>query len=318
MKRPAWTFASLLCAACASASSGPTDFGRPHRSFEFTYRAAIADVPAGARQVRMWVPLPESTPDQKVEHLEIRASHPYVVHDIQHGEGRSLCITSPGEPIDLTVTFAATRYESTGGGAATREELQSSLAPDAMIPLDANVARIAAALPAQGDTRSVARGLYDHTLARMNYDKPVGGGWGRGDSEWACDSGYGNCTDFHSYFIGLARAKGIPARFEMGFPIPGGDEEVAPVGGYHCWAEFWDDSGGWVPVDISEADKHADKSDYFFGTLDENRVMFTSGRDLLLTPRPAGGALNFFVYPHAEVDGVPFDGVAKSFSRRNL
>jgi len=37
-------------------------------------------------------------------------------------------------------------------------------------------------------------------------------GWGRGDAKWACDAKFGNCTDFHSYFMGLARSKGPPAR----------------------------------------------------------------------------------------------------------
>ena len=138
-----------------------------------------------------------------------------------------------------------------------------------MIPLDGKVASIAASMPVEGDPRAVSKALYDHTLERMKYDKPESGGWGRGDAEWACDARYGNCTDFHSYFIGLARTKHIPARFEMGFSVPAGPEEVAKIGGYHCWAYFWDDGHGWVPVDISEADKDATKAEYFFGTLDD-------------------------------------------------
>jgi transglutaminase-like putative cysteine protease len=173
-------------------------------------------------------------------------------------------------------------------------------------------------MPAEGDPLEVGRALYEHTLERMKYDKPAGGGWGRGDSEWACDARYGNCTDFHSYFIGLARAKRIPARFEMGFSVPAGPEEVVAIPGYHCWAYFWDDDHGWVPVDISEADKDPSKAEYFFGTLDQNRVTMTGGRDLVLDPAPANGPLNFFVYPYAEVDGAPYDKVTKEFSRRNL
>jgi transglutaminase-like putative cysteine protease len=104
----------------------------------------------------------------------------------------------------------------------------------------------------------------------------------------------------------------------MGFSIPGGDNAVEPIKGYHCWAYFWNDADGWVPVDISEADKAQEKAEYFFGTLDEHRFTMTGGRDLLLTPRPAAGALNFFIYPYAEVDGVEFKDVKRSFSRKNL
>ena len=33
-----------------------------------------------------------------------------------------------------------------------------------------------------------------------------GEGWGKGDAVYACDAGTGNCTDFHSYLIALARS----------------------------------------------------------------------------------------------------------------
>jgi transglutaminase-like putative cysteine protease len=149
----------------------------------------------------------------------------------------------------------------------------------------------------------------------MKYDKPEGDkGWGRGDAEWACDAKFGNCTDFHSYFMGLARTKGMPARFEMGFSIPGGEEKEAKVGGYHCWAYVWIDGHGWMPVDISEADKNPAKAEYFFGTLDADRVTMTGGRDLTLEPAPASGKQNFLVYPLAEVDGKKVD-VTRAFKR---
>ena len=73
---------------------------------------------------------------------------------------------------------------------------------------------------------------------------------------------YGNCTDFHALFIGLMRASGIPARFSIGYSIPVG--ESGELTGYHCWADFYLDGLGWVPVDASEAWKHAEQRDYFF------------------------------------------------------
>jgi transglutaminase-like putative cysteine protease len=312
----------LLSAAAQEATTGgaepQADPARKSRAFEFTYRASIEAAPEGARQVRLWIPVPVETPDQQIWDLEIEASHPYEVHPIEGGLGKSLCITSDGGPVSVRETFKVRRYETHGGGKASERELEKALAADRFIPLDGKVAAIAASLKLSEERLDAARALYLHTLERMRYDKPAGEPWGRGDSEWACDSRFGNCTDFHSYFMGLARTRGIPARFEMGFPIPAGEEPQAKVGGYHCWAYFWSDERGWVPVDISEADKEPAKAEYFFGTLDEHRVTMTRGRDLLLTPRPAQGALNFFVYPHAEVDGKEFKDVQREFSRRNL
>jgi len=146
----------------------------------------------------------------------------------------------------------------------------------------------------------------------VRYDKS-GTGWGRGDSLWVCDSKHGNCTDFHSLFISLARAEGIPARFEIGFPLPP-DKHSGEIAGYHCWADFYIDGKGWIPVDISEAWKHPEKREYFFGSHDVNRMQFSMGRDLQLTPVQQGNALNYFVYPYVEVEGREYPNESLAFS----
>ncbi len=153
-------------------------------------------------------------------------------------------------------------------------------------------------------------------MTNIKYDKS-GTGWGRGDFYYVCDAKRGNCTDFHALFIGLCRAVGIPAKFAIGFPIAPKRGE-GEIGGYHCWAEFWLDGFGWVPVDASEAGKNPEKKGYYFGTLDENRVQLSIGRDLVLSPPQAGDPVNFFVYPYVEVDGRPFDKVQRKFQYRDL
>jgi len=137
-------------------------------------------------------------------------------------------------------------------------------------------------------------------LEHMRYDKS-GKGWGRGDALYACDSRTGNCTDFHAYFIGLCRAINIPARFAIGFTIPA-NVASGNIGGYHCWAEFHAE-GKWVPVDISEADKHSELAEYYFGHHPANRLELSRGRDILPNPAPKSGPFNYFFGPHLEVDG---------------
>ena len=139
--------------------------------------------------------------------------------------------------------------------------------------------------------------------------------YGNGNSLYACDIGVGNCTDYHSYFISLSRTLDIPARFHMGFPIPEGDE--GKVGGYHCWADYYKDDKGWTPVDISEADKAPEKSDYFFGAICKNRVEFMIGRDFNLK-NYNGGSINIFIYPIVEVGDVSSNNFSKSFYFKNL
>jgi hypothetical protein len=313
---------------------------RPSRSFRFVYDAAIEAPPEGTTLLRMWIPIPADTEDQKISRCAVAVTvgdetlrKPLAaigglkrigdvpvtctVADVKNGWGKSLCVESPGTPLKIQLTFEVLRFETEGSRIASKSELKAALQATDMIPLDGKAANMASGIKDGPDPRETGRRLYEHTLERMRYDKPAGGDWGRGDADWACDSRHGNCTDFHSYFIALARKKGIPARFEMGFPVAGGAEKEKKIGGYHCWAYFWVEDHGWVPVDISEADKHPEKAEYFFGKLDYNRVTMTRGRDLVLTPAPEQGALNFFVYPYAEADGKEFKGIKKAFKRIN-
>jgi transglutaminase-like putative cysteine protease len=196
---------------------------------------------------------------------------------------------------------------------ASRVELVRFLEPDRLVPVTGVPAQLA-----EQETKGAitplekARDIYEYVFRTMKYDKS-GDGWGHGDSLWACTSKHGNCTDFHSVFISMVRAEKIPARFEIGFPIPA-DKHLADIPGYHCWAEFYLDSTGWVPVDISEAWKHPERQDYFFGAHDVNRVQFTEGRDLKLKPAQDGPPLNYFVYPYVEIGGKEYPNVSIAFS----
>jgi hypothetical protein len=308
---------------------------RPTRTFVFVYEASLEAVPDGGKQVRMWIPVPMDNFDQRIANVKVAITADgakgeatigadgkvagtlplkCTVSPIQHGSGRTLCVESAGKPFSVTMNATVTRYETKGGGTATKEELAMASGADKMVPLDGKAAAMAKEVPDAGDPSATARAIYLHTLERMKYDKPQGQPWGRGDADWACDSRFGNCTDFHSYMMAIARKKGIPMRFEMGFNVPAGTEAEAPIAGYHCWAFYWD-GATWVPVDASDADKEPARADYLFGTLDMNRVTFTGGRDLQLSPAPAAGSLNFLVYPYCEIDGKEFKEVKKAFKR---
>ncbi len=195
----------------------------------------------------------------------------------------------------------------------SKKETEQYLATDKLVPITGRPAELAAQVVA-GETTQMnkVRAIYDYVFANMSYDK-TGTGWGRGDVLYACDAKKGNCTDFHSLFIAMARSQGIPARFEIGFPLPS-DKSSAEIAGYHCWAEFFNPQNGWIPVDISEAWKHPEKKDYFFGAHDDNRVQFSIGRDLRLSPPQQGDPLNYFVYPYVEIGGKEHQNIALEFS----
>jgi transglutaminase-like putative cysteine protease len=149
----------------------------------------------------------------------------------------------------------------------------------------------------------------------MKYDKTVPG-WGRGDTVRACLLGTGNCTDFHSLFISMAHAAEIPARFKIGLTVPA--EEQGEIPGYHCWAEFYEEGRGWRPVDASEAWKHPERKEVYFGNFDTNKFLISVGRDINLVPRQSRPPVNILFYPYVEVDGKEWNGVKTSFQFKNL
>lgn len=312
-----------------ASSAAPAAATPAVRTFDLTYRAVIEELPPDARKVEVWLPVPTDDESQQVEVTDVSSPYPTRVgKEPEFGNSvLYLLAEAPGqEPITVEMKARVRRTEKLrkdlGRTAGARDggrpaELAKWLEPDHLVPLDRRIRELAAEVTAGKETDpEKARAIYDFVVDSMSYDKS-GEGWGRGDIYWACDMKRGNCTDFHALFTGLNRAVGIPAKFEIGFPIPP-DRGAGEIAGYHCWAEFWLDGHGWVPVDTSEARKHPDKREYFFGAHDENRVAFSEGRDLVLSPKQAGEPLNFFVYPYVEVDGKPWGKVRQTFTYRDV
>ena len=267
--------------------------------FEFVYRVKLPEIKGEAR---LWIPLAKTDPFQTVTLEEV--SIPIQWEKTQDRDyGNDICVLHPqpgdsGKTIELR--YLVVRKEK-GAYPANAEDATRFLRPEKLVPINETFKTLAEQATAgkKGDLER-AKALYDHVLGRMRYDKS-GTGWGRGDAMYACDARTGNCSDFHAYFIALARSSGIPARFAIGATIPAEKNEGA-IEGYHCWAEFFAD-GRWVPVDISEAWKNPALADYYFGHNPANRFELAKGRDLIVDPAPVTGPINFLAYPLLEMDG---------------
>jgi len=283
------------------------------REINFTYHTDLTGISPSAHHVEAWIPLPREDGFQQVSLVKLSSPAQVELVDQPTGGNRvaHLSGTAPASgTIPVTIRFKVRRVEEsadiekaqvnipepTGGSFA------SYLGPDRLVPIDGQIKLVSSSVGVPDDSSyQQARAIYDYVIANMSYDKS-GKGWGRGDAIYACNVKRGNCTDFHSLFIAVARSRGIPARFTIGFPL--GTASAGQIAGYHCWAEFYA-GGQWVPVDASEAWKHLQLRQYYFGHLDANRVAFTMGRDLVLKPRQKGEPVNFLIYPYVEVDGKP-------------
>jgi transglutaminase-like putative cysteine protease len=298
------------------------------RTFLFTYGGAVTGLKPGEK-ARVWLPVPPTNEDQevKLESQELPAEAKEG-KDAEYGN-RVLYFEAAADrdgKVPFARTYRVTRREVKGAARDGTDEalVKRFLRADKLVPVEGKpLEEIAGKLRLKDrelpkDQTELAKVLYEVVDGHMKYDKS-GTGWGRGDALWACDSKYGNCTDFHSLFISVARANKIPAKFEIGFSLPekpgGGD-----VSGYHCWAKFRADGKGWIAVDISEANKHPELKEYYFGNLTPDRVAFSEGRDITLAPKQDGEPLNYFIYPHVEVGGKPYpaDKLQKKFTYKDV
>ena len=297
------------------------------RSFEATYVGTIAALPQTAKRAEVWIPLPSDGPYQTVSDVKVQAPAPYTLEKDSGGNRMAhFVLDKPeqfGNELEVRATYRVTRREAltpAPGSAKEAEPVGGSelLKPNRMVPLTPRVKDLSVSLSAgKTDAISKAHAFYDYLVDNGTYEK-VTPGWGKGDSERFCDVKKGNCTDFHSAFMALARSQGIPVRFSIGFPLKADKEGSIP--GYHCWAEFWAPKQGWVPVDASDAAKTKEpvKKAYLFGNLDPDRFDITTGRDLTLAPPQKDGPLNFFIYPYVEVEGKAFVETKVRLDYKNL
>jgi transglutaminase-like putative cysteine protease len=300
------------------------------RRFTFRYATTVGPVEAGAGPVHVWVPLAVENHAQRVIAEKIDASIPGVVEvedtygnrfwhgHVDRSDGRALTVVVE-TTVERRVHHRAAAPRSDGLAGGEQDAFRRFLGPNKRVVVDHPIlAPILAEVRARAesdDKAATARAIYDWVVDNVEYKK-VGTGWGHGDTFWACNERYGNCTDFHALFISLARSEEIPARFEIGFPVPE-HREAGEISGYHCWVEFYLPETGWFPIDASEAFKHPEKRKLFYGTHPADRIHFSTGRDLKLGPDHRARPLNYFVYPHVEVDGRTWRGdLDKHFSYR--
>ncbi|OGQ17618.1 MAG: hypothetical protein A3B70_02360 [Deltaproteobacteria bacterium RIFCSPHIGHO2_02_FULL_40_11] len=308
----------LLFLFCAHAWASQIPFEVPH-VYEFTYEVTIEPAQKENQPLSLWVPYPVEDESQKILSFKSLSSWPQKVTQEKKYGNRMLYLQGKTKKKTQTLTFQYKIKRFPDRGIKSNKNfLDPALykGPDQWVPIFPEIKTLAKEQTKKAsNTHEKIRALYDYTVQIMTYDKS-GKGWGNGDAVWACSTKRGNCTDFHSLFIALNRSENIPGRFEIGFPMPV-DQKEGEILGYHCWASAYDHQKGWIPVDATEA-KKTGKIEKYFGALPSNRIQFSQGRDIVLSPKQKGKPLNYFIYPYAEVSGKTYTGITKKFYFKKL
>jgi transglutaminase-like putative cysteine protease len=282
--------------------------------FEFYYRA---NIPVLQSNAKVWIPIAQSDDYQDIQLISMQIPGKHRILEEKTYGNKILYIELAPEHSNekLEIKYLVQRKEK-GPYEAIQPFDQRYLEPNILMPIGGQFSEIANEVikGKENDSKLVqARALYDYIIDNMRYMKF--GDYGRGDAVYACDSKTGNCTEFHSFFISLARSIGIPARFSIGASIPS-DRDEGGIDGYHCWAEFYAE-GKWWPIDISEGNKYTALATYYFGRHPANRIELSQGRDLGVSPGPASGPINFIAYPLMEVgEEIAYPKTTFSFLRK--
>jgi transglutaminase-like putative cysteine protease len=292
------------------------------RIVELTQTVNLRDLPPGTRQLRLWVPVPTDRAWQRVLDFEVvSAPGTWTLQPQADGRGDFLYIeVVDPRPGDAEVVVSCT-VERQGvhfpiehvyaGDTLQSAAFDSTLVPDApLMEVSDRVQALAdEACASETDIARQAMLLVQKVAdAADHYSKDASKpNCGRGSSEDCLDHGGGCCTDLHSLFIAMARARGIAARMQYGYRLLDAKEGPEFDPGYRCWVEYFIPGAGWVPTDIVAADNAGAEHPYRWASLSPYRVWLWEGRSFELTPPAKAGRIDTMLCGWAEIDGRAVD-----------
>jgi len=276
-----------------------------------SYITEVVNRPKLGNKIEFWIPVVQSDYGQDVRETSIDSPVSYNINEESHFRNKMIYISSTElkEGDKISVTYKMRR--KTVGTIRIKEDIKKHLVLTEKEQWNEDITGFVDNVAADvKDPLETGRKIYYALLDYLTYDKTIPG-CGLGISEWTFENKAGRCDDFHALFRTMMIYKGIPVKWEQGFPLPypsvmtkSGKFE-GDCTGAHCWVRFYIGDDKWVPVDVSEGDKREDLRDYFFGTLSPNRFKVSTGRDIILNPPQKGEPLNTFPFTYAETDGIP-------------
>jgi hypothetical protein len=323
MKNLLRSFLALIALCAAARVCADVSPESATRTYRVQQNVTLSDIPAGAKSVKWWISIPQDDRFQDVLDLTVVSAPGQwsVVREPDHGNRIMLVeVAAPAAGAMTTkVEFLLQRrsvfvdVDPAKVGSITdthRGLFVDELRKDAPhMEVSRAIATMATKLC--GTEANLARqanlllnGVADYA---DHYSKdPSKPKCSVGDAGDCMTNAGGCCTDLHSMFIALARARGIPARLQMGYRLreANAGKEVDP--GYRCWAEYFLPNYGWIPADIVEADdpKGLGRTRWFTG-LTERRLWLNEGREFNLAGRAVTDhRVNTLVIGYAEIDGV--------------
>jgi transglutaminase-like putative cysteine protease len=273
-----------------------TKIYRDKRSYTISYSVDIeVDEANNPNALYLWVPQPVQSASQRNVEILSRSMEPF----IESHRGTALFQLSnlrSKTGVTITQDYRVEVYaqESSVRRDAVRTDREAPVAsqytlPSSLIPSDNPGIKAQAAAIAGRDRNpyTAAGDIYNWIIKEIK----IGGGPFRGGAEEALRNKEADPYMTALLFCSLCRAAGIPA-----IPVAGVLVDRNRSAAKHYWAEFWIEGLGWLPADCALGAGAAppsfnlrnDRVSFYFGSLDNQRIVFSRGQALFSPMDPRG------------------------------
>jgi transglutaminase-like putative cysteine protease len=259
------------------------------RSYTITWSVNIQVKEASEpNSLYLWIPRPVSSASQRRVELLSRSAEPFVdnyretslfrLNNLNSLSQTGITLSYHVEVYSLKTAVQARQVKRDGDSPVD----SVYLLPGPLIPSgDPRIKALAAAITGKEQNPYLkARQIYDWLMREGNIGpEPLTGGAIEALEQKRADPYMAALL-----FCALCRASGISAIPAAGVLVNRNMETLR-----HYWAEFWIDGFGWVPVDPALGAGAApasfglreDRADWYFGSLDNQRITFSRGQTLL-------------------------------------
>jgi transglutaminase-like putative cysteine protease len=252
------------------------------------------DKAEGPNSLYLWLPRPVTSSSQRNVRLLSRNAEPFIenyrgtslfqMKDLQSGAAAAITLSYL---VEVYAVETDIRAASLSSGAKTSSALSAYTAPGDLIPSDhPRVRELAASVVGREQNPYLkARRIYEYLLneVAIQWPKPEDDSPETPAAKTLPQVIEEKRADPYRaalLFCALARAAGVPA-----IPVSGVLMDRNRICAGHYWAEFWVDGFGWVPVDPALGGGaappsfvlRADRANYYFGSLDNQRLSFSRG-----------------------------------------
>ena len=145
------------------------------RTFAIEYVGTVTGVPAGAKKLRLWLPVPQDSTVQRIRDLTF-SKPPQIATELKYGDKIAYWeIDTPKSTHEVTMRFTCERKEIVMDLARLETDDHTSpgvspvfLKPDKLVLVDDEIRKIAEKVTTgKGTTLEKAHAIYDYVLEKM-------------------------------------------------------------------------------------------------------------------------------------------------------